>query len=55
MHCVGRVEKALTGVAGVEKAEVVLDAGQASISGAELDPEALVKAVVEAGYKAAQA
>ncbi len=54
-HCVNRIDQALKGVPGVESVQVVLDAGQASVTGENLDPAALVKAVEEAGYKAAVA
>lgn len=48
--CVGRVEKALLKVPGVETASVNLATERASIAGGE--PEALVAAVAKVGYKA---
>jgi copper chaperone len=51
-HCVKRVHKALTEVSGVESAEVSLEKGQAEVKGRDLNPEALTKAVEQAGYKA---
>lgn len=50
-HCVNAVKEALEGVAGVERAEVSLDAGQAEVDG-QADPQALIKAVAEEGYEA---
>ena len=55
MHCascVGRVESALQGVPGVERASVDLLSGEARVWGAP-EPERLVAAVREAGYDAA--
>ena len=51
-HCVNRVHKALTGVNGVESAEVSLEKGQAEVKGRNLDLAALTSAVEQAGYKA---
>ncbi len=48
MHCVSRVEKALKETAGVSEVEVSLENKNAVVSGGE--PEALKKAVEEAGY-----
>lgn len=50
-HCVAGVKKALEAVPGVEKAEVSLADGRATILGAAELP-ALVEAVVEEGYEA---
>ena len=50
--CVGRVEKALAKVAGVDKAEVNLATEKATIYGEGLNPDVLVAAVVNAGYEA---
>ncbi|MDD2463043.1 MAG: heavy metal translocating P-type ATPase [Desulfobulbus sp.] len=53
MHCascVGRVEKAILGVSGVESVAVNLVEKSAGVSGG--DPEAVVAAVVDAGYGA---
>ena len=53
MHCVGHVKQALEGVAGVESADVDLEAGTATVScGEEVSNEALVDAVKQAGYEA---
>ncbi len=49
MHCVGRVKKAIEGVSGVTEADVVLETGEARVSG-EFDISAVVKAVEDAGY-----
>jgi heavy metal translocating P-type ATPase len=48
--CVGRVERALKGVAGVEAAAVNLATERAEVLGAGLDRAALVGAVEAAGY-----
>lgn len=50
-HCVSAVDKALRNVAGVENAEVSLEAQQAVVSG-DADPQALVAAVKDEGYQA---
>lgn len=52
-HCVMRAQKALEGVEGVEKAEVTLEPGQATVTGSA-DPSALISAVRNAGYEASQ-
>ncbi len=49
--CVGRVEKALTGVPGVAEASVNLATEKAVVQGSA-DPAALVAAVAAAGYEA---
>ncbi len=57
MHCaacVGRVESALRTVPGVERAEVNLTTGSARVKGQNLDVPALVTAVEERGFSAAQ-
>ena len=52
-HCVGHVQKALAGVAGVSgPVEVSLERGEALVPGSA-DPQALVAAVEEEGYSAA--
>lgn len=53
-HCSGAVAKALEGVPGVSRVEVDLGAGLARIEG-DAAPDALVRAVTEAGYEAAPA
>jgi len=50
-HCQAFVEKELKKVAGVEQVEVSLEKGEAVVTGTA-SREALVKAVVEAGYQA---
>ena len=49
-HCVAHVEKALSGVAGVEAVAVSLENNNAVVTGSA-DPDALTAAVVEAGYE----
>ena len=52
-HCVAHVKKALEGVDGVEEAVVDLDAKSAVVKlSADVADEALVDAVVDAGYEA---
>lgn len=53
-HCVMAVKKALMKVPGVEKAEVSLERAEALVEG-KADPEALIRAVEEEGYRAALA
>ncbi len=53
-HCVMAVKKALLKVPGVEKAEVSLERAEALVEG-KADPEALIRAVEEEGYRAALA
>ncbi|WP_038055664.1 CopZ family metallochaperone [Thermus amyloliquefaciens] len=53
-HCVMAVKKALMKVPGVEKAEVSLERAEALVEG-QADPEALIRAVEEEGYRAALA
>jgi copper chaperone CopZ len=50
-HCVGAVTRALENVAGVDKAEVSLQSGQANVTGTA-DPALLVEAIKEEGYEA---
>ena len=51
-NCVGHVQKALAGVAGVAgPVEVSLEQGEARVPGTA-DPKALVAAVEEEGYSA---
>ncbi len=52
--CVARVEKALKRVPGVREASVNLALEQARVRGAGLDAAAIVAAVDQAGYEAAQ-
>ena len=51
-HCAEAVREALAAQQGVESAAVDLKAGRAVVQGEELDLEALVRAVEDAGYKA---
>jgi copper chaperone CopZ len=50
-HCVAAVTKELDGLAGVERVEVSLDEGRATVTG-EVPEAAVVAAVAEAGYAA---
>ena len=50
-HCKAAVEKALGGVAGVEKAEVNLEEKAAYVTGEGVSKDALKDAVTEAGYE----
>ena len=53
-HCSGHVTKALEGIAGVEKADVSHETGNAIVTCAEPVDDATLKAVVESqGYKVA--
>ena len=55
-HCVAHVKKALEGVEGVSAVDVNLEAGTATVEAADsVSDEALVAAVVDAGYEAAVA
>ena len=49
-HCVAHVNKALTGVPGVETVEVSLEEKQAVVTGSA-DKGALTAAVQDAGYE----
>ena len=52
-HCSARVEKALAGVSGVDKAKVDLKKGLAEVTLANpIEDAVLTKAVVDAGYEA---
>lgn len=51
-HCVAHVNKALSGVEGVEAVEVSLENKNAAVTlAADVSDDALVKAVVDAGYE----
>lgn len=50
--CVGRIEKALTKLGGVEQASVNLATETATVSGHSLVPQQLIAAVEKAGYQA---
>ncbi len=51
MGCVAAVKKAVEPLAGVTAVEVDLEGGKAKVSG-DFDPEAVAKAITEAGYPA---
>ena len=50
--CVGRIEKALAKVSGVEQASVNLATETATVSGLSLMPQQLIAAIEKAGYQA---
>ncbi len=54
-HCQSSVERALRGVQGVVDVEVSLDTESATVSGEELEVEALVEAVRSSGFQASRA
>ena len=49
-HCVAHVEKALKGLAGMERVSVDLKKNQAEVKGTQLDDSAIKAAITEAGY-----
>lgn len=52
MHCVGRVDKALSEISGVEKVEVNLEEKNAVVAlDTNVTNEALTEAVKKAGYE----
>lgn len=51
MHCVGSVTKALEKIHGVEKAEVSLQEGKATVTG-DVATASLLEAIREEGYEA---
>ncbi|WP_032108942.1 cation transporter [Necropsobacter massiliensis] len=51
-HCVKSVTKALQAIDGVKSAEVTLE--RATVVG-DVDPQVLINAVIDAGYKASLA
>ncbi|MBU1438732.1 MAG: heavy-metal-associated domain-containing protein [Gammaproteobacteria bacterium] len=51
--CVGRVEKALTAVTGVEQVQVDLAAKTATVTGTASESD-LLNAIQQAGYQASQ-
>jgi copper chaperone CopZ len=51
-HCSGRVEKALSAVAGVTAVEVVLEPGSATVTGDNVSLDDLVEAVDRVGFTA---
>ncbi|NLV58311.1 MAG: heavy-metal-associated domain-containing protein [Clostridiales bacterium] len=50
-HCKAAVEKALSSVSGVTRAEVNLEKKLAKVSGQGLDEQAMKEAVIDAGYE----
>lgn len=52
VSCVGRIEKALSAVAGVQNASVNLASETATVSGAGIDVQRVIAAVEKAGYQA---
>lgn len=52
-HCVNAVRNALQSIPGVNRVEVTLTPGQARVEhGPAVDPQALIAAVDEEGYRA---
>lgn len=51
-HCKSAVEGALRKVEGVKAAEVDLSGGKARVEGENVNPEALIAAVLDEGYGA---
>lgn len=51
-HCQTAVTKALQSVPGVQTANVDLANGSAKVEGENLDPTALISAVIDEGYGA---
>ena len=50
-HCVMAVTRALRAIPGVRAVDVSLDSGRAIVSGAA-DPDLMVRAIEQAGYRA---
>lgn len=50
-HCQARVEQALSSVAGVASVDVSLEKKTATVTGDDINKEALSKAVIDAGYE----
>jgi copper chaperone len=51
-HCKAAVDRELSGVAGVVAVAVDLDSKRVTVSGEDLDDDALREAIEEAGYEA---
>ncbi|MBD5132497.1 MAG: cadmium-translocating P-type ATPase [Clostridiales bacterium] len=51
MHCVGHVKSALEKVEGVTSVDVSLEKGEATVHSANVNIDAAIKAVVDAGYE----
>ncbi len=54
-HCTGSVEKALNAMDGVRAVDVTLETGRVVVYGNGLDTAALIAAVVDSGFEAAEA
>lgn len=54
-HCVASVTEEVSEVAGVTAVSVDLDTGRLSVDGADVDSQAVLAAVAEAGYQATPA
>jgi len=54
-HCSGRVEKALSAVAGVTAVDVRLEPGSATVTGENVSLDDLVEAIDRVGFTAAPA
>jgi copper chaperone len=52
-HCRAAIAGEVSEVAGVQAVEVDLDAKTVTVSGDPLDPEAIIAAIDQAGYKVA--
>jgi len=52
-HCVASVTEEVQEVPGVADVDVVLETGALTVTGADLDDDAVRKAVEEAGYQLA--
>ncbi|WP_026910869.1 heavy-metal-associated domain-containing protein [Patulibacter minatonensis] len=50
-HCVASVTEEVSEVAGVSAVDVDLATGRVAVHGSDVDEEAVVAAVTEAGYK----
>ena len=51
-HCVGQVKSALLGVAGVTVENVSVGSAEVAYDAAQVGPDAIAKAISEAGYDA---
>ena len=52
-HCVAAVQQEVGSVAGVSSVDVDLDSKEVTVTGAELDRDAIVAAIDEAGFDVA--
>ena len=53
MHCVGRVKKAIDGLAGVKSSEVAVGSATVEFDDAKLSKAEIEQAITKAGYKIA--